>query len=62
MPMMPMNGPDDDQPREITIKKADGGFIITKHGGDTSFHETPTVTDKDGLDDVLVKFKKWLLK
>jgi len=58
----PLNPTDEDQPKEVTIKKAEGGFIITKHGGDTGFHETPIVTTKEDFDNTFAKCKKWLLK
>lgn len=49
-------------PKEIIIKQAENGFIATKIGGDSSFHEKDIVAEKDGLDALLAKVKKWLSK
>ena len=57
-----MHPEDADSPKEVIIKQAEGGFIITKLGGGSSFNDKPIVTTKDGFDDALVKCKKWLLK
>lgn len=57
-----MNTGHDEGPKEIIIKQAENGFIATKMGGDSSFHEKSIVAEKDGIDDLLAKAKKWLLK
>lgn len=57
-----MNSGHDEGPKEIIIKQAENGFIATKMGGDSSFHEKSIVAEKDGIDDLLAKAKKWLLK
>jgi len=58
----PINPEDKNSPKELTIKEAEGGFIITKFGGDSGYQDKPIVTTKDGLEDALNKCKKWLLK
>ena len=57
-----MNPSEGEQPKEVIIKKAEGGFIITKHGGDTGYNETPIVTTKEDFDNTFAKCKKWLTK
>ena len=62
MPLSPMNPEDSDSPKEVIIKQAEGGFIITKLGGGRSFNDKPIVATKDNFDDAINKCKKWLLK
>lgn len=59
--MKSMNPEDNQSPKEVIIKQAENGFIAKKIGGGMGFDEKPIIAEKDKLDELFAKCKKWLL-